>query len=311
MSGSALLFAALVAQPAMADAQLVSPPEASASPTIVEGLQPGGAIQGRVDTDERMTVDVRIGGRGPYRFLVDTGSQSTVVSRTLAGELGLAPGPDVLVMGMAGSQVVTTRQLGLLQIGPHAFRDLTVPLLDAGDLGADGLIGTDSLQDQRVVLDFVSNTIGIEEVPGAAAERRNANSGYEIIVNASRRLGRLILTNAMIDGVRTSVVIDTGASGTVGNAALQQALRKQPAGKATLTSVTGHDLPADLGIADRLHIGKLYVTNVSIAYAASPVFAELGLDKKPAIFLGMRELRGFKRIAIDFSKHKVLFDLPD
>jgi len=55
MSGSALLFAALVAQPAMADAQLVSPPEASASPTIVEGLQPGGAIQGRVDTDERMT----------------------------------------------------------------------------------------------------------------------------------------------------------------------------------------------------------------------------------------------------------------
>ena len=39
--------------------------------------------------------------------------------------------------------------------------------------------------------------------------------------------------------------------------------------------------------------------------------AALGLDKKPALMLGMRELRLFRRVAIDFAARKVFFDLPD
>jgi hypothetical protein len=78
-----------------------------------------------------------------------------------------------------------------------------------------------------------------------------------------------------------------------------------------LETVTGQDIAANLGLAKELRIEKLTVGNVAIAYAEAPVFAQLGLEKRPAIFLGMRELRGFKRIAIDCSRHKVLFDLPD
>ncbi|MBA2770996.1 MAG: aspartyl protease family protein [Sphingomonas sp.] len=45
------------------------------------------------DRTERMTVPVSIGGRGPYRFVVDTGAERTVISRELARELSLDAGP--------------------------------------------------------------------------------------------------------------------------------------------------------------------------------------------------------------------------
>jgi hypothetical protein len=47
-----------------------------------------------------------------------------------------------------------------------------------------------------------------------------------------------------------------------------------------------------------------------IAYAGSPAFTALGLDKKPALLLGMRDLRSLDRVAIDFSTRKILFDVP-
>src|SRR3546814_8270516 len=89
-------------------------------------------------------------------------------------------------------------------------------------LQADGILGTDSLQDQRVLLDFTKNTIAI-----GGARELGGGSGYDIVVHARKRSGRLIMTNAVIDGVRVDVVVDTGASSTIGNLALRQAMRQR------------------------------------------------------------------------------------
>ena len=118
------------------------------------------------------------------------------------------------------------------------------------------------------------------------------------------------MTDARIDGVRVDVVVDTGATQTVGNLALQRALRGPTDRTAVLSSVTGHDMTVDLSVASELRIDDLKVSNVLLAYADAPAFTELGLRQRPAIFLGMRELRLFKRVAIDFETSKILFDLP-
>jgi predicted aspartyl protease len=320
MSGLSLALAMLIANPVILGAT-PAPPTGSAPDTAVDTLQ------GETDLYSRMTVDVAIHGGVPgagaaaaptaiaggaplYRFLVDTGSQRTVVSTTLAGTLGLVQGPQVRVMGMAGAYEVATAQVAAIDVGTRAFYDLTVPLLERRHMGADGILGTDSLQHQRVLFDFARNTIRIGGAAGASATR-----GFEIVVQARKRSGRLILTDAVIDGVVTDVVIDTGASGTVGNRALQQALARKARKGVTLTgtlaSVTGHELAVDLAVAGSLELRGARLSNVVIAYADAPAFGELGLAKKPAIFLGMRELRAFKRIAVDFSTRKVAFDLPD
>lgn len=301
MSGLSLALAMLIANPVIL----------GATPGPITGLEtPADTVQAEMDLHARMTIDVAVHGLGPYRFLIDTGSQRTVVSTALAGKLGLTMGPQVRVVGIAGVHDVATAQIDSIDIGPRSFYDLTVPLLERQNMGADGILGTDSLQHQRVLLDFAHNTISIGD-PKELGGRRD----FEIIVQAKRRSGRLILTDAMIDGVRTDVVIDTGASGTVGNRALQRTLarksRAQDRMTGTLASVTGQELPVDLAVAGKLELGHIGVANVLIAYADAPAFHELKLDKRPAIFLGMRELRAFKRIAIDFSTRKVLFDLVE
>lgn len=300
MAGLGLALAMLIANPLILGAQPA--PRADAAPASLE------VVQGVPDAHARMTVEVAVHGIGPYRFLIDTGSQRTVVSTALASSLSLAPGPQVRVMGIAGIHEVATAQVDSIDVGSRSFYDLTVPLLESGHMGADGILGTDSLQHERVLLDFTRNTIRI-----GSPRHLGGRQGFEIIVQARRKSGRLILTDATIDGVRVDVVIDTGASGSVGNPALLRALsRKARAGampRGTLTSVTGHDLPVDLAIANRLELAGIAVTNVLIAYADTPAFAELKLDKRPAVFLGMRELRAFRRVAIDFSTRKVLLDI--
>jgi hypothetical protein len=143
------------------------------------------------------------------------------------------------------------------------------------------------------------------------AKTLGGNSGYEIVVTARRRSGQLIMTSAKIDGIPTDVVIDTGSDSSIGNQALQQALgQRGQLGQAVLTSVTGQQTVAVMGFAKRLEVGDVSISNLVIAYTGGPAFDALKLNRRPALMLGMRELRLFKRVAIDFSTRKVMFDLP-
>jgi predicted aspartyl protease len=263
-------------------------------------------VRGRADAGDRMTVPVQLGVNGPYRFLIDTGSQSTVLSTDLAARLALAPLEKRRIVGIAGSELAQTALLDELGLGRRSFYGLTVVLFESEHIGADGIVGVDSLQSQRVLLDFARNRMAVGD-----AKSLGGNAGYEIVVTARRRAGQLIMTSAEIDGVKTDVVIDTGSDTSIGNRALQRALgpRNQQR-QGVLTSVTGQQAVADIGLAEDLDVGRVSIKNLVIAYTDSPAFAALGLHRRPALLLGMRELRLFKRVAIDFSTKKVMFDLP-
>jgi predicted aspartyl protease len=258
------------------------------------------------DRHDRMTVPVRIGESGPYNFLIDTGAQNTVLSKTLAARLSLVSTRKARLVGIAGSEIVDTVDIDEIGLGRRSYYSLLAPLLDQVHIGADGIVGLDTLQGQRVLLDFKRRLITIDD-----AKNLGGNRGFEIVVTAKRRSGQLIMADAVIDGVRTDVVIDTGAETSIGNPALQRAMsRRHGEGTSMLTSVTGQEIEAQMGIGRKLAIGNMAINNLLIAYADAPAFAALDLDKRPAILLGMRDLRTFDRVAIDFATRKVLFDLP-
>ena len=259
----------------------------------------------RNDGYERLTVPVRIGDKGSYRFLLDTGAQNTVVSNALAERLALRGGDDVLLLGVAGRQQVRSVHLDEIGLGRRSYYGLIAPVLQEQDIGADGIIGLDSLQGQRVLIDFRRNLIAIDD-----PQNIGRDEGYDIVVRARRRSGQLVMTDARIDGIRVDVIVDTGADATIGNRALQRALGKRATvAQTTLSSVTGQELPADIGYVRELNLQGLGISNVLLAFADSPPFAHLGLGRKPAILLGMREMRLFQRIAIDFASRKILFDV--
>lgn len=261
-----------------------------------------------VDPVYRMTVPVSIDGNGPYNFLIDTGSERTVISSALAGKLKLEFVERALLKSVAGNRIVDTAYIPDLALGRQNYGGLIAPLLEAEDIGAEGIVGLDGLQGQRILFDFRVNEIAIEDISEAS------NNGYEIIVTGRRRSGQLILTNATISGVPVTVVLDTGAQTSIGNRALQRKLRSRRAkglGAPTeLKAVTGQTIDADLGIAADFRIGRAKLSQIGIAFADSPTFKALDLDKRPALFMGMSALRQFDRVAIDFKNRRVLFDLP-
>ena len=291
-TAAAVLLASAV--PALAqDAALTSD---SAPPEIVDGA---------TDRYDRMTVPVTIEGQGPFRFMIDTGAQATVVTRGLRDRLGLHSLGQATLVGMAATKQVELVQLNGLEFAARVFDALHAPMLEEAHIGADGILGLDSLQDLRVLIDFKKQSIAVDNSRALGGDR-----GYEIIVRARNQLGRLIITDAMVDGVRTAVIIDTGAQGSMGNLALQRRLRSQHGGNVTTTDVTGTTTTSPFGYARTIEIGRMRLSGLPIAYSDAPAFAALGLDHKPAMVLGITDLRSFDRVAIDFAQRTVLFDLP-
>lgn len=296
---------------ASAHGQPEAPPPAQApfpSGKIDPAASDADVISARDMAEARMAVDVKIGPHGPFRFLVDTGAQNTVVGEALATRLALPPGPDAVVTGIAGVLPVRTVILEEITLGRRQYYGLLAPLLQEANIGADGIIGVDSLQGQRLLIDFRRERLVIDEPRNAGTKE-----GYEIVVTARRRSGQLVMTDARIDGVRVSVILDTGADGSIGNLPLLAALGKRGTTLVpiVITSVTGQSAPAHIAVVRRLEIHGMAITNVAIAFADAPPFRSLGLAEKPALLLGMHELRVFPRIAIDFPARRVLFDLPD
>ena len=253
-----------------------------------------------------MTVPVLIGTSGPYDFLIDTGSERTVLSRQVATKLGLPITGNGTVVGVAGSVPVELVDVDEITLGKRTYYTLTAPLLEGQHIGADGILGLDSLQDQRVMIDFSTNRIAIGDAASMGGSR-----GFEIVVNARRRSGQLIMTNAVIDGVKTDIVLDTGSDASIGNIALRNALsRRRTLQSTVLTSVTGQTIAAEMAMASTIDVEGLKLHNITMSFADSPAFNRLGLVKRPAMLMGMSQLRLFKRVAIDFAKRRVLFDLP-
>jgi predicted aspartyl protease len=268
-------------------------------------LPAGEIVSNEIDRYERMTVPVTIAGQGPFRFMIDTGAQATVVTPALRDRLQMPTLGRATLVGMAAAREVELVQLDGLEFAARVFDAIHAPLLDAQNIGADGILGLDSLQNLRVLIDFRSRSIAVND--GAAL---GGNRGYEIIVRARRKLGRLIITSATVDGVKTAVIIDTGAQGSVANRALQRRLRSRHEQEVTTTDVNGVNLIASLGRPRTVEIDRMKLANVSVAFADAPAFAALGLAEKPAMVLGISDLRLFDRIAIDFAQRTVLFDLP-
>lgn len=271
------------------------------------------------DQTMRMTVQVRIGGQGPYAFLVDTGSERTAISRQLAAELKLPLGTPTRVHSVLGSETVPTVHIHQLAVGSRSLSVLDAPTFLAEHMGAAGILGIDSLRAQRVVFDFKAREMRI--APGQVEERGQLE-GDTIVVRARTRKGRLVLTKARIDGIPIAVIIDTGAQYSVGNLPLMRQLQRASRPRldrtdlrvndqsAIMESVTGQVKSVDIARVQRLDLGGVALTDVTVAFASARIFKELGYDGKPAILLGINAMRAFDKVSIDFERKRVRFVLP-
>lgn len=262
------------------------------------------------DRGDRMTVAVSVAGKGPYRFLVDTGSERTVISRQLANRLQLDDGRAAIVHSVFGVTGINTVHIPDLRVSGTTMSVINAPALDASNIGADGMLGTDSLRSQRVLFDFKAQTMSITP----SSQRIDKLDGDTIVVRAKSRNGRLIFTQARIDGQKVTVIIDTGSQVTIGNLALQKKLARRNIWVGPepieIHTVTGERFSARLAHMDQLELGGFKLDDMAVVFADAHIFRQLDLKDKPALLLGMNALRAFDRISIDFETKKVRFVLP-
>ncbi|WP_419808988.1 aspartyl protease family protein [Sphingomonas sp.] len=307
-----LLAAAAAAVPAApppldtALAQLViAPPTPAPVPLSEEAMLAFGA------DGSRMTVPVSINQRGPWNFVIDTGAERTVVSRELAGVLGLSSGPILRVISMTGPSLTSSVVVPRLSVSTIAHAGIEAPALGARDLGAVGMLGIDALQGHAVSIDFDRGRMTLKP------SRRRASARYqqaanEVVVTARSLYGQLIVTDAFWHGRRISVIIDTGSPVTIGNRALLTAITSRPklVGPMEMTSATGGTLRAEAFTVDQLDIAGIGFRNFTVAFSDVPPFARFGLGDTPALLLGMDALRLFRQVNIDFANREIRFALP-
>jgi len=268
-------------------------------------------VRFKTDLDNRMTVPVKLSGSGPYRFLVDTGADRTAISRELAGKLGLESGDHASLHSIAGVSTVSTATVPDLELTRKPVKIVDAPLLASANMGADGILGVDSLRSQRVLFNFEDKTMSI--VPSMVPDFREEPG--TIVVRGTRRNGRLVLTDATANGRSLTVVVDTGSEVSIGNDALRDQLvgRNLINGlqKVDIQSVTGDTISGDYMFVRELDIGGVTLKNLAIVFADAHTFKQLKLDRKPALLLGMNAIRAFKKVSIDFANRKFRVVLPE
>ncbi len=258
----------------------------------------------------RLTTPVYLNGHGPYRFLVDTGALRSVLATEIAVRLALPLCPQVLLQGIILARKTPEVKVNRLGAGSVTCADLRLPVLPRAMLEADGYLGLDVLDGHRVVFDFRTNTLRIEQSQGFLSAlwlRRD-----QIRIRAEGESGRLRSTDCYADGFRTTAFVDSGAEVSVCNSSLYALLQQGKSPPVPLTTVqlygiTGGSIVGRVIMVDTIQLPGITLTEAPAVIADLPVFALWGLSHTPAILIGMNCLRAFSSVTIDYGRKALLF----
>ncbi|MGH8200870.1 MAG: aspartyl protease family protein [Steroidobacteraceae bacterium] len=261
------------------------------------------------DRQGRIIAQVMVDGKGPFRFLVDTGANSSMVTPALLRKLAQAPGGATngeQVQGITGSERLPWAPIRSLRIGDIVKENLRLPIGDSPVLnGIDGILGLAGLGAVRVVVDFHDNRVIIDRSsPGGLP-------GY-LEIEAQRTPGGLLVIPARVGGVRVAAVIDTGASVTLGNSALRQALLRDAAKEEVNTQIFGVTRQTSKGgiaLSPEVFLGPAAIEHLGIVYSDIPIFKIWHLDSQPALIIGMNVLSTVEVLALDYP-HARVYMLP-
>jgi predicted aspartyl protease len=262
----------------------------------------------RLDRIGRVMTNVMVNGKGPFRFVIDTGASRSTLAPHLAKALGLekAAGRNVMLNGVTGAAEVPTVVVDRLEIGALKFENQHLPVIFTSIMGnADGILGVAGFHDQRIDVDFKRDRVSVLESTGRrphysmVTARAHRNDNGLMIVDV--RIGRRIKAKA---------VIDTGAERTLGNVALQTAMNRNRRGNRELIAAVVHGATPDIADGEvqqikEATIGDLTLTNLEVIFADFHVFQLWGLDKEPALLVGMDMLGVLERLVIDYRRNEV------
>ena len=307
MKAVALIFCLAVSLPVVLPAaQAPAKPAATAATPRTAPNSPGRrlATPTQVDRVGRIVAPVMIDGQGPFRFLVDTGADGSMISRALVRKLGLVPvrGAAEQVQGTTGSQQLPWVPIATLEVGGIVKHGLRMPISQSRVLsGLDGILGMAGFGAARVIVNFRENRVIIDR-------STDSPMGGFLDIRAKRTTGGLLVIPARVGDVHVEAVIDTGAAVSLGNSALHTALVRDAARKGGSTKIFGVTRQVSNGgmvASPTVFLGPAAIRNLAIVYADIPIFKTWHLENTPAIILGMNVLGAVNALVLDYPRARV------
>ena len=271
---------------------------------IVTAKEPRYVAPTRRDRIGRIWAPVYINDRGPFRLVLDTGSSHAAVNAGVAAALGI-PLTDknrVMLRGVTGSRIVPTITVDSFIIGDLQLRPARLPIVIDALGGADGVLGTDGLEDKRIYIDFRHDRITIFRSRG-----ERAPAGYRTI--PLKIVQGLLTTPVMVGSMRATAIIDTGGQSSIANEAFRMAVSHHISAKDVMTdAITGATLDVEYGsrmITPPIRIGDVVIRQARITTGDLQIFKHWEMVKNPVMLIGMDVLGLFDTIIIDYKRHEL------
>ena len=261
----------------------------------------------RLDRAGRILARVEINGRGPYRFIIDTGANRSAVAPHVIQGLGLQAhaGDGRPLHGVTGSAVLPWVDIDSLRAGGILLEPQPMPVLDGAVFAdADGILGIEGFQNARIAVDFDRDRVEISE----SAKQRAPQGALRVRVRL--KYGGLLVADGMVAGIPAHIIIDTGAEHSLGNAALHAALQQKVLrdGEGSRRTIIGATAETSSGLAvtvPSVKIGEVSLLNLSVTFGDLHVFQIWGLEDEPAILVGMDLIGTLQRFIVDYKRQEI------
>jgi predicted aspartyl protease len=131
-------------------------------------------VPARVTGPSLVIVPVMMNGRGPYDFLLDTGSTETMVDEKFSEEIGLSlSGRTTIVSIQGGEATMFTAEAGIVSVAGAQVNQLTIGVvksLASVPVKVRGVLGEDFLRNFDLLLDYRHHFLQFDSNPGSLAE---------------------------------------------------------------------------------------------------------------------------------------------
>jgi hypothetical protein len=252
----------------------------------------------------QIVLSVKINHTGPYNFLLDTGTEITILDSSLSAELNLKTTSGVAIAGYGFRESASYAQLDLLEAGSHGVTNLQVVVYDlrklqSAGLQIRGLLGENFLEHFDLLIDNSRSQLCLDDslamrekvkgqrIPLVAPDSAPGESAIpkSLIVAAHFASGRRVVR----------LKLDSGSNaGFLYNASDYLAL-----GLVQLTSVRGAGANGVQRSFQALPPQDLRVGSVVLSQVPFYAIAGTRKDSETTDFDGLLSLEFFRRVFID------------
>lgn len=300
------LFIRIVATVLLGGSALGNPAQVRACEPM-DPATPGETGATTEDSAGRTIARIHINGQGPFRFILDTGANRSVLSQALATRLGLAPTGEDVVHSILGADAAKMVSIESLKFGNLHLSSGETPVLDGPMLdGEHGLLGVDGLAGRLLHVDFTKHCVAIYESPAELSMQGWLN------VPARMQFGTMLTVEGEIMGVKVHVLIDTGSDISLANGRFRDALRDVAAGRVEYHNGRAFTYGRPLLLEETvftpsLRLGRTVVNGVNAYIGDFHIFDVWRLQDEPTLLIGMDVLARSQEMAIDYEQGVVYF----